>query len=506
VTLSWTAPGAQPANLTISSYTIVRTGGTGGAVTSTLAAGATGFIDSTAVEHTTYSYAVNAVNNTGLTPVPGAASTATVTTLYAAPGVLTGLSASVNASGNPAQVTLNWTGVAPVSNALIERCTATAANANCTAASSVWLPAWTVVSTVGPNSYLDSTVIDNTSYVYRVRSQNGTAGTPAVANLSAPQTVIATTPAVAGLVVSAPTGLTAVVAFATNRINLTWTDTATNETAFVIERSTDGVNFAQVGTAAARVGTPAVAGTAGQTRTFADAAVSAGQTYYYRVKAENLTGAVTTQSVPTAVVKVDYFLVAPTLSSATIASATRITLNWIDNSTAETGFAVWRSDNGAAAVQIGTVTRTAAQGAATGGAAVTFNNNNSVATPLVLGHTYTYTVTAVNGAVSSTASNAVSTSFAAPAAPATPTAAVALNTATRATVTVSWAAVPGATSYTVQRIAPNGTTSTVVTNTALLTVTQTNVVRNATQPYVYQVRANGLAGSSAYTPVSQIVN
>jgi titin len=275
---------------------------------------------------------------------------------------------------------------------------------------------------------------------------------------------------------------------------LTWTDTATNETAFVIERSTDGVNFAQVGTAAPRTGST------GLIRTFNDAAVSAGQTYSYRVVAQNVTGASVSNSGPSNVVSVTYALVAPSGLTATIARNNRITLNWIDTTNAEASFAVWRSVGGAAATQIGTVTRSAALGAATGGA-VTFNDN----TTFVLGTTYTYYVTAVNGTVASPASNMIDVPFLAPAAPTVPTAVVTTTSATRATVALSWTAVTGASSYTVQRTSPGGIV-TVANNTTALSASQTNVLRNATVPYTYAVRANGVAGNSVATPVSVLVN
>jgi hypothetical protein len=44
-----------------------------------------------------------------------------------------------------------------------------------------------------------------------------------------------------------PTGLTA-TPITTARIDLAWTDVATNETAYKVYRSTDGVSYAQVGT------------------------------------------------------------------------------------------------------------------------------------------------------------------------------------------------------------------------------------------------------------------
>ena len=81
---------------------------------------------------------------------------------------------------------------------------------------------------------------------------------------------------------AAPTGLTAALA-AGPRINLTWTDNATNENGFVIQRSSDGgVTFTQIGTAPARNNTGNV--------TFADPTVVLGNTYTYRVAAMNGAG------------------------------------------------------------------------------------------------------------------------------------------------------------------------------------------------------------------------
>ncbi len=64
------------------------------------------------------------------------------------------------------------------------------------------------------------------------------------------------------------------------RVNLSWTDNATNETGFVIERSADnGVTFSEIGTAPAKSGTGSV--------TYTDTTIAAGNTYTYRVKAVN---------------------------------------------------------------------------------------------------------------------------------------------------------------------------------------------------------------------------
>ena len=78
---------------------------------------------------------------------------------------------------------------------------------------------------------------------------------------------------------AAPSGLTATVASPT-AINLSWTDNAVgNETGFIVERSVDGVNFAQVGLTT--TGITAYTDTAG---------LSAGAAYSYRIAAINAVG------------------------------------------------------------------------------------------------------------------------------------------------------------------------------------------------------------------------
>ena len=68
---------------------------------------------------------------------------------------------------------------------------------------------------------------------------------------------------------AAPTNLAATLQ-AGPQVRLTWRDNATNESGFVIERSTDGVNFTQIATAPARSNTGNV--------TFTDTTVKAAQT------------------------------------------------------------------------------------------------------------------------------------------------------------------------------------------------------------------------------------
>lgn len=197
-------------------------------------------------------------------------------------------------------------------------------------------------------------------------------------------------------------------------VNLSWIDPTpvgdpatpgnpANEVGFRIERLT-GVNgtFTQIGTAlsnATRFTDPAADATTGYFEYRVIAYNAAGET------ASNVVSAGTRPPVPNA----------PTALTATIATTSRINLRWTDASTDETSFVVLRSTNGGAFTQIGTVPRTAAQRAATGGV-VTFGNNGTGFTP-VAGNTYVYVVRAANAVGQSADSNLVTVQFRAPPAP-----------------------------------------------------------------------------------------
>jgi hypothetical protein len=399
-----------------------------------------------------------------------AATTVTGTTALSVPAAPTGLTITADTASS---VSLAWVDAATNEAAYdVAWTSATAASGS---------------SSIAANSTAATAtaLVANTAYSFTVAARNaggvGTAGP--VTGSTAPT-------AVTGL------AATSVASGTTATVNLGWTNGNPNLgtlTSVVVSGTVGGVAIAPItltGPSIVAGGSQALTGLAqGAAYTLTVTVNGVGGT-----AAASATG--TTASAAPAVV-------APTGLTSTIVSATSIRLNWVDASTNETTFTIWRSDNGAAAVQIGTVTRTAAQRTATGGA-VTFTNNNSAATPLVAGHTYTYSVYASTGAATSAA--AVTTvPFLAPAAPAALNATVTRQLLTD-TVTLTWAAVPGATSYTVQRRNPGSATwTTVANNTAALTVTQTFVFRNAS-PYTYQIRANNVVGSSAFTQVSVVVN
>ena len=151
--------------------------------------------------------------------------------------------------------------------------------------------------TVGPNvvTYQDSSVARNTTYWYRVFARANPVGdtqvyptspigfpTMSADSVPAKLQVVVGTPPTAG-VPADPTGLTAAPPTGP-QVSLTWTDNATNETGFAVERCTGAgcTNFAQIAAPGPRTGTGSV--------TYVDSTVAPATTYSYRVKAVNAIG------------------------------------------------------------------------------------------------------------------------------------------------------------------------------------------------------------------------
>jgi len=485
VTLNWTLsllPNAL--NQGVTGYVITRSGGAGGQATFQVAGNdqTLTWTDLTAAQNSTYTYTVHAVNAAGLAPVNGIAATSnSATTLYAAVGPLGQIGTVASATGvAPTSVTVTWPAASPATNYLLER----------SADGGATYITLSSVATPPVGGYLDTTVLPLSTYTYRVTATNGNSGTSSV------QTASVTTNA--AIVVLAPALTASVPNLTAGTATLTLIDLATNETGFVVESSVDGgLNWTAVGAQVA-----SLTGT-GLTRAVT-VPVTAPSTQF-RARALNLTAGVTTYSGSSNVVTVDTVLAQPGTPTATITSTTQIALSWTDNSNNETSFQVWRSVNGAAATQVGTVNRAAALGAATGGAAVTYNDN-----AVTLGNTYDYFVIAANGNKSSIASATVNVPFVLPTAPA-PLAqpAIAVVSATRANVTLTWPAAPAGATYTVRRIQPaalGGGTTTLLANTTATTVTDLNVRRSATAQYTYQIRVNVGPLSSAYVNTLVTVN
>ncbi|HKQ38794.1 MAG TPA: metallophosphoesterase, partial [Verrucomicrobiae bacterium] len=126
---------------------------------------------------------------------------------------------------------------------------------------------YTTIASPATTSYLDTAVVNGTTYYYVVSAVNSNGE-------SANSTQVSATPS-APTVPAAPTNLT--LSTTKKKIRLNWTDNSNNETGFKIERSTDGVNFTQIATVAANIATY-------------QNNVTSGVRYYYRVRATNAVG------------------------------------------------------------------------------------------------------------------------------------------------------------------------------------------------------------------------
>jgi fibronectin type 3 domain-containing protein len=128
---------------------------------------------------------------------------------------------------------------------------------------------WATLTDLPANttSFIDGSVVEATTYSYRVLAIGNGVVSPAS------NEVTVTTP---GTVPLAPSNLNA--SLQTNAVGLTWTDNSNNETGFQVERQVAGGTWALLTTVNAGV------------TSFVDGTVAAGTTYEYRVRAINGVG------------------------------------------------------------------------------------------------------------------------------------------------------------------------------------------------------------------------
>jgi FtsP/CotA-like multicopper oxidase with cupredoxin domain len=274
------------------------------------------------------------------------------------------------------------------------------------------------------------------------------------------------------------------------RIVITWNDNSITETAFALQRTTDGVTWTTVGTSPSPLDQPNTESTATikQTRSLTDATSNASTAYLYRVAAQNTVGygaefpTLTVQSLsdtlgvnPPA---------APTTLTGVLQAGPQIALTWRDNSTSETSFLLQRSTDGVNFNYSVSVPAKANTGT------VTYNDTN-----ITTGVTYTYRVAAVNIAGTSIFSNLAAVAVpVAPAAPSNFTAANGSNGAGNSrSVVLTWTDNSNNESgFTIQRstnatFTGNGV-NTVTVGANVTTLTQTGLSRNT--QYWYRIRAN----------------
>jgi C1A family cysteine protease/predicted secreted protein len=185
-----------------------------------------------------------------------------------------------------------------------------------------------------------------------------------------------------GTAPAAPTGLAA-TAVSSSQINLTWTDIASNQDGFKIERSPDGANWTQIATTAANA------------KSYSNTGLAASTSYSYRMRAYNIFGDSAYSDPPASATTQQASAVpnAPSNLRATAVSRSQINLTWTDNSgSSETGFKIERCKGSTCTnfTQIVTV-----------GANVTSYSN----TGLNRNSTYRYRVSAYNAGGNSAYSN-----------------------------------------------------------------------------------------------------
>ena len=166
-----------------------------------------------------------------------------------------------NASASGTSITVNYTNVAGETGYTIQYATN---------------PAFTeglgsTTAAADTTSKVVSGLTSNTTYYFRVLANNSALVSPPSNPLTATTGGVTQPPA-------APSSLAATAA-SSSQINLTWTDNATNEAGFKIERSLTGTSgWSQIATVAANV------------TSFSNTGLTASTTYHYRVRANNSAG------------------------------------------------------------------------------------------------------------------------------------------------------------------------------------------------------------------------
>jgi predicted phage tail protein len=332
-----------------------------------------------------------------------------------------------------------------------------------------------VAANVLTTSFAD--LAPGTQFFFRVRATN-TAGNSGYTNVATLTTRIPVN------VLAAPTNLTASPQ-EFQQVSLRWTDNATEETKFVIQRSLAS-DFAQIdGTREAGANSTG----------FWDWSLQRGTTYYYRIRAETAT----TLGPWSATVSVVTLGTTPTPGGAptNLAGAPQtggqVSLSWDDNSSNETSFTIERSLSATFATLDGT---------RSGGP----NNGYFWDWGLADGTTYFFRVRAETPTGPSAYTNVVSvTTLGTPTAPAAPTNLTATllgQTGAR----LAWDDnAANETGYELQRATDAGFTAGLVTTTLASNATTTDVTGLAAgTTYYFRVRAVNATGNSAYATTATL--
>jgi fibronectin type 3 domain-containing protein len=401
---------------------------------------------------TTYYYIVTALNSAGesVASTQVSAATASAPPVPTVPAAPTG----VSAVGGTQQATISW---AVVSGAT---------SYNLYWSKTAGLTTATGTKITGATSPAVQTGLsDSTTYYYIVTAVNSVG--ESVASVQVAATTL--TPVPVPTAPAAPTGLSA--SGGANQATISWS-AVSGATSYNLYRSTTSGVTTSTGTKIAGVTSP-----------YVNTGLSAGATYYYIVTAVNSVGeslasaeaSATTNAPPPAVP------VAPTGVSAT-GGANQVSVSWSAVSGAASYNLYWSTTSG-----VTTAT----------GTKISAVTSPYVQTGLTAGTAYYYVVTAVNVSGESPSSAQATATTNAP--PVVIPAAPAGVTATGGTnqVSISWSAVPAASSYNVYYSTTSGVTTSTGTKIAGVTSPYVNTGLAVGTTYYYIVTAVNSAGESA---------
>jgi fibronectin type 3 domain-containing protein len=393
---------------------------------------------------TTYTYRVRAFNGSGVSDYSNTAAGTTP----APPAAPTSLAAGV---ASASQINLSWTDNSSNEEEFqIER--------------SLDGISFGLIATVGANqtSYADSGLTTGTTYSYRIRASNSVGD-------SDPTNVASATTAA----VPAPPSNLSGIAVSDSQIYLTWTDNASNESGFRVYRSTNGTSFTLIKTLGANVTSYSYTGRPASTR------------YFFRVRAYNATGeSLSSNTVSVTTLPPQPAPNAPGDLTATTVSSSVLALTWTDNSSAEDGFKIYRSTDGATFTLIKTVGWNVTSYADTGRVAAT---------------TYLYRVRAYSRAGESPDSNTASATTLPP--QPKPNAPTNLTATAMSSTQINLTWMDNATnedSFRVYR-STDGVTFTQIAKVGWNVTTYLDTTCAPAMRYYYRVRAYNATGGSAYS-------
>ena len=271
VALTWVAP-AAPDNVQ-TGFRIERAAGTAGvfALLTTVGSNVTTYSDTTVAANGTYRYRVYATNSAGNSATPAGPVTVTTPPMVTSPPRNV-FAASSAISTNLPSVTVTWNdpvGGVPETGFRITR----ALDAGFT----VGVTTFTVAANA--TTFTDTTVAPSTTYYYWVQEFNQVGynpGTPTANTTASVKTVAQLT------VPAAPSALSAVATRngGSDRVTLSWTDNANNETSFTVQQALNATFTS--GLVSRTVGA--------NTITLQINNLARGTAYYFRIQANNGAG------------------------------------------------------------------------------------------------------------------------------------------------------------------------------------------------------------------------